>query len=163
MPTINLVTTDSVRAVLGVSAKELPDTVLANSIYSVRLKEAILDLHPQMLADFNTVSGLDSPTSDQQRFLDLMETYAAYNVAQQCLISLPMFSPMTIQDEKAALIRNANAYAQLKADVGDVLTIIRVKLQTVYVAINPSALAPTPIDRVFMVGVSLGSDPVTGS
>lgn len=159
----NLVTTDSVRAVLGVSAKELPDTVLANPIYSTRLKEDLLDLHPQMVTDFSTISQIGSPSSDQQRFLDLIETYAAYNVAQQCLVALPMFAPLTIQDEKAALIRNTNSYAQLKADVGDVLTLIRVKLQTVYAVINPAAPAPVPVTRVFGVSVGIGTDPVTSA
>lgn len=160
---VNLVTTDSVRAVLGVSSKELPDTVLSNPIYATRLKEDLYDLDPQMVTDFASIGALPSPTPNQQRFLDLIETYAAYNVAQQCLISLPMFSPMTIQDEKAALIRNTNAYAQLKDDVGAVLSLMRVKLQKVYATINPAALAPAAVERIFGVAVGLGTDPVTGT
>lgn len=160
---VNLVTTDSVRAVLGVSSKELPDTVLSNSIYSVRLREAMIDLHPQIVADFATIGALASPTSDQQRFLDLAQTYAAYNVAQQCLVSLPMFSPMTIGDEKAQLIRFADAYKALKDDVGAVLSLIRTKLQNVYQVINPDALAPNQVARSWGAAVGLATDPVTGA
>lgn len=160
---INLVTTDSVRAVLGVSAKELPDAVLSNSVYSTRLKEAMYDLHPQMVTDFGTISVLASPTSVQQRFLDLAQTYAAYNVAQQCLVALPMFSPLTIKDEKAELTRNVDSFRQLKDDVGAVMTLMRVKLQTVYATINPQALAPAAVQRVFGVAVGIGTDPVTGA
>lgn len=159
---INLVTTDSVRAVLGVSAKELPDTVLGNSIYSVRLKEDMLDLHAQMVTDFARVSALPSPSKDEQRFLDLAQTYAAYNVANQCLVSLPMFAPLTIMDEKAELTRNANSFAQLKADVGAVLTLMKKRLQAAYSKINADAPAPTAVDRVLAVAVGLGFDPVTG-
>jgi hypothetical protein len=159
----NLVTTDSVRAVLGVSAQELPDSVLTNSIYSVRLSEDLRDLNSQMVSDFITISALASPTPDQTRFIDLLQTYAAYNVARQCLVSLPMFAPLTIKDEKAELTRNVNSYAQLKTDVGEVLSIMRTRLLTAYTAVNSSALAPTVTDRVFGLAVGLGTDPVTGS
>lgn len=160
---VNLVTTDSVRAVLGVSAQELPDTVLTNPIYATKLREDMYDLHPQMLTDFATIGTLTNVSSDQERFLDLAQAYAAYNVAQQCLTSLPMFSPLTIKDEKAELTRNANFYQQTKDDVGAVLTLMRQRLQKVYVAVNPLALAPVAVDRVLVLGVGLGTDPVTGS
>lgn len=158
---IDLVTTDSVRAVLGVSAKELPDSVLASPIYSVRLREDMLDLHSQMVADFARVSVIDSPPSDEQRFLDLAQTYAAYNVAQQCLIALPMFAPLTIKDEKAELTRNTDSFRQLKEDIGAVLSLMRGRLLTSYAKINVDAPAPTAVDRVFSIAVGLGSDPVT--
>lgn len=159
---VNLVTTSSVRAVLGVSAKELPDLVLSSLIYSTKLKEDLLEMHPQLLSDFATIGALASPTSNQQRFLDLTETYAAYNVAQQCLISLPMFSPLTIKDEKAELTRNANSYLQLKKDVGAVLSMMRLKLKTIYSTINPAAPVPTATERTLAATVGLSSDPVTG-
>jgi hypothetical protein len=159
----NLVTTDSVRAVLGVSAKELPDTVLGSQVYSTRLREDLIDMHPQIISDFAAIGALASPTSDQQRFLDLMETYAAYNVAKQCLDALPMFSPLTIKDEKAELTRNVDSYKNLKADVSAVLSLMKGKLQKAYAAVNPDAPAPTPVDRIWGVSVGLGSDPVTAT
>lgn len=157
----NIVTTDSVRAVLGVSAKELPDAVLASPIYATRLNEDLLEMDDSLVTYFTQVGALTSPTPTQQRFLDLVETYAAYNVAQQCLTSLPMFSPLTIKDEKAELTRNQNSYAQLKADVGAVLSLIKSKLLTIYPQVNPNALQYNPTARVFGVSVGIGTDPVT--
>lgn len=160
---VNLVTTDSVRAVLGVSAQELPDTVLTNPIYATQLREDMLDLHPQMVADFATISALNSVTDDQGRFLDLAQAYAAYNVATQCLTSLPMFAPQTIMDEKAQLTRNPDFYKTLRADVGAVMSKLASRLQRAYTAINASALPPSDTVRVLGVAVGLGSDPVIGS
>lgn len=160
---VNLVTTDSVRAILGVSAQELPDTVLTNSIYSVRLREDLRDLNSRIVTDFATYAALDTLTDDQDRFLDLTQTYAAYQVAWQCLTSLPMFAPLTIKDEKAELTRNVNAYDRLKADVGAVLALIRGKMLAAYAVLNPDAPAPLAVDRILSLTVGLSADPVTGS
>jgi hypothetical protein len=160
---VNLVTTDSVRAVLGVSAQELPDTVLTNSIYATQLREDMFDMHPQMTADFATLSALTDVTSDQERFLDLAQAYAAYNVAWQCLTSLPMFAPQTIKDEKSELTRNADFYAQLRTDVGAVLDKLGARLRRAYAAVNANAPAPVTVDRIFGLAVGLASDPVTGA
>jgi hypothetical protein len=84
-------------------------------------------------------------------------------VARQCLNSLPMFSPLTIKDEKAELTRNVDAYKNLKADVGAVLSAMRTRLLSAYTLINTDALAPTVTDRVWGLAVGLGTDPVTGS
>ena len=160
---VNLVTTDSVRAVLGVSMQELPDTVLSNTIYSTQLREDMIEMHPQMVADFATISALVSPTADQERFLDLAQAYAAYNVATQCLTSLPLFAPQTIQDEKAQIMRGADFYKRLRDDVGAVMSKLRSRLLNAYSVVNSGAVAPLAVDRIFGVTAGLTSDPVTGS
>jgi hypothetical protein len=159
----DLVTTDSVRAALGVSAQELPDAVLTNSIYSTRLREDLRDLNTQIISDFAMISALTVRTADQDRFLDLMQAYAAYNVAQQCLGALPMFAPLTIKDEKAELTRNVNPYEQLGRDIGAVLSAMRSRLQKAYALINTAAQPPAAIVEVFGVAVGLSTDPVTGA
>lgn len=163
MTTVNLASPDSVRAVLGVSLEELPDIVLADPIYATRLREDIFDMNDQLLADYATALAASPQSSAQARFVDLTQAYAAYNVAQQCLIALPLFSPLTIKDSKSELTRGADFYKALKDDVGFVLSTLRTRLLTVYPQINPSASAPPAVDRVWAAGVGLSSDPVTGS
>lgn len=160
---VNLVTTDSVRAVLGVSAQELPDAVLTNPIYATQLREDMLDMHAQMVADFATISALTNATSDQERFLDLAQAYAAYNVANQCLTGLPMFAPQTIKDEKSELTRNDDFYERLREDVGAVLAKLASRLRRAYAAVNVGAPVAAPVTPVFAAAVGLSADPVTGA
>jgi hypothetical protein len=159
---VELVLTTSVRAVLGVSAKELPDSVLTNPIYSTQLREAMIEMHPSMVADFATAAALASPSAKQQRFLDLASTYAAYHVANQCLGALPMFSFQTIMDEKAELTRNVDAFKNLREDVTASLSVLKRRLQSAYADVNPAAPAPNPTTRTWAAAVGLASDPVVG-
>jgi hypothetical protein len=160
---IDLVPTSGVRAVLGVSAKELPDSVLTNPIYSVRLREDLRDMSTQMMADFARINEIDEPSDDQERFLELASSYGTYHVANQCLAALPMFAPQLIADEKAQLQRTADPFKQLRIDVPAVMAMLKTRLQRAYALINDDAPAPNAVDRIFAVTTGLGTDPVTGT
>jgi hypothetical protein len=160
---VELVLTSSVRAILGVSSKELPDTVLTNPIYAVRLREDLRDLNTQLVADFASIGALTTRTDDQERFVELASTYAAYHVANQCLGALPMFSPLTLKDEKAELTRNVDAFKGLREDVSQVMNVMKTRLQNAYAKINSAAPAPNPTARTLLASVGLATDPVTGA
>jgi hypothetical protein len=160
---IELVPTSEVRAVLGVSSKELTDATLSSSIYSVRLREGLRDIHPQLLADFARINESGEPSDEQERFLELTSSYATYHVASQCLAALPMFAPQLIADEKAQLQRIADPFKQVREDVPTVLAMFKVKLQEAYAAVNSDAPAPNLVARTFVVTTGLAADPVTGA
>jgi hypothetical protein len=159
----DLVLTSSVRAVLGVSSKELPDSVLTNPIYATRLREDLRDMHVQLIADFARANALPQPSDDEERFLELAASYGAYHVANQCLAALPMFSPLTIKDEKAELTRNVDSFKQLRVDVPAVMSLLKTRLLKAYAAVNVDAPAPNPTTRTFAASVGLATDPVTGA
>jgi methionyl-tRNA synthetase len=158
-----LVSTADVRAVLGVSAKELTDAVLTRSIFSVRLREDMLEMHSQLVADFATIGSLDTRTDIQERFVELASAYAAYHVANQCLAALPMFSFQSILEEKAEYVRATDPFKLLRQDVQAVLAVMKRRLQAAYAAVNPSAPVTSAAARTLVVSVGLASDPVLGT
>lgn len=150
-----------VRSVLGISAKELRDEVLASNIYLTQLLEDIRALHPSMLSDFETVSELAVKSEAQERFVYLLQTYAAYTVASQCLGAMEMFAPQRITDGKAEMQRIVDPYAQLKKDVPAVRNTLRVKLRAAYAAVNPAATPPTATERLWALAAT-PANPITG-
>jgi len=159
----DIATTADVRAVLGVSAKELPDSVLATPTYMTLLTESIRDLHAQMLTDYAATVALDPKTDAQQRFVDLLQAYGAHHVANQCLGAVAMFAPMLISAaNKSQLQRVADPYQQLRTDVPAVLNILRSRLRSAYAALNPDATPPSPAQRLYAMGVTPTANPITG-
>jgi len=155
-------TPDSIRSVLGVSAKELEDTTLLQKRYETMLIEDVLALHAQMLEDFRTTFALPTKTDDEQRFLDLFEAFAAHQVAKQCLGSIEMFAPRRITDGKSELERSTDPYKRLRDDVAAVLNILRIRLREAYARINPDATPPAPAERLAAIVSTPAFNPITG-
>lgn len=164
MAFIDLTSTAEVRAVLGVSEKELRDDVLLLPLYSTRLVGDIEALHAQMLADFVTTAALATRTDDQQRFVDLLQAYAAYNVARQCLGAVAMFAPQLISAAaKSTAQRVADPYARLREDVPATMHILKTRLRSAYARLNPDATPPTAAERLYATAVTPAVNPITGA
>lgn len=163
MAVTDLTTTASVRAVLGVSEKEIRDDVLLAPIYQVRLSEDLRAIDDTLFDEFVTAASAgDARSPLQVRFYDLVQTYAAYKLASYCVAAAPMFAPQTIQDSRTQVSRVADPYKQLKKDIAETLVVLRVKLRTVYAQVNPNYAPPTSIERLFATAAPLGVNPVTG-
>lgn len=162
MAATDLTSTADIRSALGVSEKELPDTVLQNPIYTTKLMEALRDMHPSLFADFAATAAIVTRTEVQERFVTLTQAYSAYHIAAQCLPAIDMIAPQTIKDARSELSRQDNASEQLKKDLADSLKFFRVRLRTVYAAINPDATVPLATERLYALAAGLGTDPVTG-
>lgn len=164
MAATDLTSTASVRSALGVSERELRDDVLLDPIYSVRLTEALHTLSETLYDDFVTAATIleDLRTRDQQRFVDLTQTFGAYHVATQCLGSVAMFAPMTIKDSRSELTRNDDPYKSLRTDLPLALALITKQLLRVYAVINPSAVVVSAAARVRVTAAPLAINPVTG-
>lgn len=162
MPYTDLTSTSSVRSVLGVSEKELRDDVLIEPIYSTILSIELRAIYSDILTLFDTVQAIDPRTAAQQQFLDLMQTYASYNVALQCCISVRMFAPKIIQDSKSKLERQDDPYKNLRTDIGATLGFLRDTLLTLLPDLVPGFEPPAKVARVLVVATPLAVDPVTG-
>ncbi len=153
----------SIRAGLGVSEPELPDLVLSNSIYDVMLREDLREINANLSADFITAKADVTPSPEQTRFVELVETYSAYQVDSQLLVSVAMFAPKTIKDSSSELVRVLDPYADTRKAIVATLTYLRAKMLDAYQALDPTEAAPAAVTRVLVAGVGLGLDPVTGA
>jgi predicted NBD/HSP70 family sugar kinase len=160
----DITSTAEVRAVLGVSEKELHDDVLLLPLYTTQLTGDIDALHAQMLADFAATAPLATKTDDQERFVNLVQAYAAYHIAKQCLGAVAMFAPARISAAgKSEAERVPDAYAQLRIDVPTTLSILRTRLRAAYARLNPDATPPAPAERLAALAATPGTSPITGS
>lgn len=164
MATTDLTSTTSVRAVLGISELELRDDILLDPIYTVRLTEAMYEKHLGLYDKFLLVAGIAelARTPIQQRFFDLVQTYAAYHVASQCLGSVAMFAPKIIKDSKSELQRTDDPYTALRESVIASLLWIAAQLMKVYGVIEPTSLVVVQA-RTMALAAPLGINPVTGA
>lgn len=160
--TTNLCSTSSVRAVLGVSEAELRDDVLLQPIYVTRLKEHLFGLNESMIDDFGVAAVASPQTREQTRFVDLLQTYAAYRMAHHLLGAVAMFAPKTIQDSKTQVERVDDPFSRLKQDILDSLPYLKVQLLTAYSKINTSVSAPTAPSRIRVLVSTPSNNPVTG-
>lgn len=154
-----------VRAVLGVSATEINDTVLAQSQWAFGLILDLEDTSVNIPSLYATVSALPalSRTTAQQRFYDLVRLFASYSTAQQLLASLPLFSVQKLTDGRAEFNRFAEAFKEVADDIRASFTVIRVRLATSYQGLAPGDAVIQTLAPVF-VGVStLAVDPVTAT
>lgn len=154
---------ETVRAVLGVSSTELTDATLALPIYGTQAELGLEDVHTSLPSDFATVSALPVKTTNQQRFVDLVQLYVPYVIAKGLLTSLPMFSVKSLSDGRAEFQRQADVYDDLKDGIDAALSSLRYRLAAVYAVLYPtnSVVSTTPTLSM-LVSTGLATDPVTG-
>ncbi len=153
-------TTNSIRAVLGVSEEEIEDTVILDPVYAVTLQENLADVNSGIIAAFVAIPG--SPTAGELRFKELVQTYAAYQVAQILLTSVKMFAPQTITDSKAQTSRVNDPYADLRGEILGSLDYFIPRVRSAYSTLYPVASVATNTARVFALNAGIAFDPVTG-
>jgi hypothetical protein len=156
-------TPDSIRAVLGVSSAELEDDVISNEIYDFQLDEGLIEIADTLSDSYFAKQELDTKTRAEQRFVNQVETWAAYYVASRLLSSVPMFSPRTIKSEKDSFEREADSYKLLRDDITATLDSLRTKILASLAVLFPAE--PTEGDapeRVLVEIAAIASDPVLG-
>lgn len=109
----------NVRALLGVSYKELADDVIDAGIFEVSLKAALRGGTPDLLALFETINAKASNTRTAAEvvYLEAMQIYAAYAVAQMLVPSLPQFLYKSETDSKAGFVRQDFSFAEVAAGI----------------------------------------------
>jgi len=152
-----------VRAILGVSSTELPDTVLSLSIYGMHATLVLEDVYVDLPTDFATVSALPSPSANQQRFIDLTKLYVPYAIAKELLTSLPMFTVKQLTDGRAGFQRQDDVQLEMRDNIDQALLSMKYRLAAIYTTLYPTKI--TPIENKITTltkAAGLGTDPVTG-
>lgn len=161
MALIDYTTPDSIRALLGVSAKELKDTVIDDDVYLIKVLEKL----DSLAADFTTVYAAardaEPRTSQQGRLVLLVQSFAAYTVALELVPAMPAFAPQTISDGKSEMSRVDNPYAALAPALIEARDYIQMRLKLAYTSVTGVGLGAAQLRRHVSV-VSPGADPITG-
>jgi hypothetical protein len=163
MALLTYTTYAEVRSVLGVSATDINDTVLAQPQWSTLLDEALIDVSASVSTLYATIAGTaeGSRTANQQRFYNMARLYASVAVAKELLTSLPMFSVQRLADGKAEFDRFADAYKDVREYVLGLFKSLKIKLAAMTLVLEPTAIVYSAATLTMVVGVPLGTDPVT--
>lgn len=163
MALIDYTTYDDIRACLGVTDEEIEDSTLALGLYEMNLQAELEDISYDLAGDYATVAALGSRSAVEERFYQTTRLFAAYAVAKQLCTSLPLFSPKTITDGKAAVMRHADSpYKAVIAEVGTQYERFRLRLDKAYADYKVTSV-PAQALRPFLSAASPASDPVTGT
>jgi hypothetical protein len=160
-------TYDTIRAVLGVSAKEAKDATLALPVFETQFLLEMSDVDAgggQVMAQYATIKAMTSGRSaDQQRLFDIVGMLAAYSVARQLLTGAPLAVPQRITDGKASIERfDTENFDKVRDGVTGTYGQLMRRLKAVLLVLVPTANVPVAATRTMISSVGLGADPVTG-
>lgn len=161
MLTITTYTTyDSIRAVLGLSVRELSDATLGEEIYAYTLEVDLLQLGADILTDYATAAG--ESTAASEAFVRTLRIFAAQSVGYKCAEALPQLSKKGITDGKAGIYRDDNSpYKVTMTNLKAAFESARLNLQEAYGDYSGAGFtAPTPVSLMGTSGLAI--DPVTG-
>jgi len=164
MELIAFTTFADVRAVIGLTQEELPDSDLQLETYIFGLEGALDAISPNLEADYLAASAATASASETVTEKALYRATRLFAVAQVGLAvaySLPMRSQKSITDGKAGLARFADSpYRDTLANLQALLAAAQTNLVSVYSASVGGSLASTIPS--FMRAVSPTVDPVKG-
>lgn len=154
-------TYDTVRAVVGLSPKELSDDVLSLPMYEQLLKEDLYSVASELNTTFLALPG-GMLSAYEQKLKDQVEVFAAYSVAEKLLSPAGIFCPQVINDGRASRDTGADPYANLRVDVPKMLAVLRTRIT---ITLDLLAVTSTVSVRTYALTGSTGlaSDPVTGA
>jgi len=102
---------ENIRVTLGLTLRELPDTLLAAEIYDLNLEVEINGIGSDIPALYTTASG--ESTEEADAFVRAVRVFSTYSVAKNCAEALPLFSSKGITDGKAGVFRDGNSPYEL--------------------------------------------------
>lgn len=161
-------TNDTIRAILGVSPREIKDETLALAIFEQQFlleMSAIDNDVGGAVTQYTTVAAVpaEDRTTAQQQYFDIVGMYAAYSVARQVLTGAPFSVVQKITDGKAEIERfSSSNFDRVREGVDASCAQIMRRLKSLLSTLDPSVSSVIIPDRVFMLNVGLGVDPVTG-
>ena len=152
-----------VRAVLGLTTTELPDSVLSLPMYETLLAIQLEDIDVTLPNFYLTISALpsESRSATQARFFDLTRLFSAYATAKELLTSLPMLGVQKLSDGRAEFTRQSEQWSDIVDGVDAAFTSLRLRLAAAYNVLAPSALVPSYTTSIMTSYVGM-TDPVTG-
>ena len=157
-------TPEEVRAVLGVSITEIPDTTLALAMFDNLVSLELEDISLTITDDYTTVIAVVTPSATETRFLKLITLYTTYLYASNCLQQLTLFAVQTLTDGRASFTRQTDPYESVKEGVAGMLASLKARLLAAYAALFPTVVLPVTAGTFpSVVSTSILVDPVTAS
>ena len=163
LPLTEYTSSAEIRALLGVTSKELKDDQLLLPMYRTLLSIDLDELDPQLEADYEMVKAKSSLTATESKFLDFVQLYASYAIALHVFPALEQFAPQKITDGRAEVQRSESDLKNLKDGLEYGEQRLRNKLLEVYKLLNPNNNQETTIEPFIMsIASTLPTDPVLG-
>lgn len=162
MNTLDYTTYADIRAILGVSRTEVTDETLSLFTYSSQAELMLVDVYASLPTLYSAIKANPTPTALEDQLEKLTMLYFSYCMAKLLMTALPMFAVQTLEDGRASFTRFGTALDDLKDAIELQLAAIRARLIAVLNTLIPGAVAVTNPTRVHILGVGLGTDPVTG-
>ncbi len=152
-----------VRAVLGLTTTELPDSILSLPMYETLLVLRLEDLNTDLPTTYAEVLALpsESRSATQARFFDLTRLFSAYATAKELLTSLPMLGVQRLTDGRAEFTRQNEQWQDIVDGVDATYSALRQRLTAAYNALVPSAEVLSAVVGITTSAVGM-TDPVTG-
>ena len=165
MPLTDYTTTDEIRAALGVSTTELPDSILLQPQYLTLATIEMEEVNAGIPALYTTVSAIPegTRTSVQQRFYSLSRLFVTYAIARNLLTSLPLFSVQRLTDGRAEFQRQADVFEDVRLGVNGMFNSLRLKLSIANKLLTPADSLYSTTAFSYTVSIGLGLDPVTNA
>lgn len=169
MALADITTYDTIRALLGVSPKELKDETLALDLWEQQFLLEMSDVDAgggEVDTQYAAVKAIDegSRTPAQKQFYNVYNMLAGYSVARQLLSPQVMFSPVRITDGRAEIERFKDSnFDHVRIGVQGTYSALLTRLTNLLLTLAPSATVPVPTTRRMISSVGLGTDPVTGT
>lgn len=163
LPLTEYTSSAEIRALLGVTSKELKDDQLMLPMYRTLLSIDLDELDPQLEADYEMAKSKSSLTTTESKFLDFVQLYASYAIALHVFPALEQFAPQKITDGRAEVQRSESDLKNLKDGLEYGEQRLRNKLLEVYKLLNPNNNQETTIEPFIMsIASTLPTDPVLG-
>lgn len=152
-----------VRAVLGLTSTELPDSVLTLPMYETFLALQLEDIGADLPTEYLEILALpsESRSTTQARFFDLTRLFSAYATAKELLTSLPMLGVQKLSDGRAEFTRQSEQWESIVDGVDAAYSTLRERLGLAYKVLVPTASVPTSTTFTMTSAVGM-TDPVTG-
>jgi hypothetical protein len=151
-----------VRAILGVSSKELADETLALPLYEKLLRSELAEVDSNLGETYTSTLLIPegSRSVAEQKFIDITQVFSSYSTAKTLLSSLPYFGPKRVGDGRAEAERTTDPFKDTREQVDAAFGTIRQRLITAYTAVGGRSGRPVP--RAYFAASGIGTDPVTG-
>lgn len=164
MQLTSFTTYNDIRAILGLTAEELPDADLELETYLFDLERGLSEVGDNLLTDYEaslTAYTANTSTAQQSALYKATRLYSAIHVSLKIAYSLPMRAEKSVTDGKAAVFRFSDTpVEQMIEGLRGLAATASTNLKSKYA----SFLGATSVNTLpsFMAVVSPSTDPVTG-
>lgn len=99
----DLTTADAVRAAIGISESELPDSVLSQPFYARGVEKALRKIDSEIVNNWANL--LESDDENDRMVVGIVNDYAMYKIAVHACQSIELLAARTMTDSKATFQR----------------------------------------------------------